>query len=166
MFRFLWRRGSVGKFFVVLGGAELLQSAASRSFCGWDVFGNYALRSAGRRDLGTRVWHHNKSHPAYQSGAIAALCKESTPAQAKNFPQEHPPKTKRIKSLPCKGGCSWGKFGVGQGGLEGRETPPKGGSLRLQGLPRFPPELALNRDVYKLFTRKFAKALDKTPEKW
>ena len=28
----------------------------------------------------------------------------------------------------------WGKFGVGQGGLEGRETPPKGVSLRLQGL--------------------------------
>ena len=34
MFRFLWRRGSVGKFFVVLGGAELLQSAASLLFCG------------------------------------------------------------------------------------------------------------------------------------
>ena len=33
------------------------------------------------------------------------------------------------------GGCRAGKFGVGQGGLEGRETPPKGVSLRLQGLP-------------------------------
>ncbi len=33
-----------------------------------------------------------------------------------------------------------GKFGVGQGGLEGRETPPKGVSLRLQGLPfPYPP---------------------------
>ena len=31
-----------------------------------------------------------------------------------------------------------GKFGVGQGGLEGRETPPKGVSLRLQGLSFFP----------------------------
>ena len=138
LFRFQRVAGTWGKFFVGLGGAELLQSAASHLFYGWEAFEIYAPRSAGRRDLGTRVWHHNKSHPAYQSGAIAALCKESTPAQAKNFPQEHPPKTKRIKSLPCKGGCSWGKFGVGQGGLEGRETPPKGGSLRLQGLPRSP----------------------------
>ena len=33
---------------------------------------------------------------------------------------------------------TWGKFGVGQGGLEGRETPPKGVSLRLQGLSLTP----------------------------
>ena len=33
-----------------------------------------------------------------------------------------------------------GKFGVGLGGLVGRETPPKGVSLRLQGLPfPYPP---------------------------
>ena len=36
----------MGKIFVVLGGAELLQSAVSHLFCGWDVFGNYAPRSA------------------------------------------------------------------------------------------------------------------------
>ena len=53
----------------------------------------------------------------------------------KNFPQEYPPKTKRIKSLLCKGGCSWGKFSGGQGGLEGRNPSPKEGFLRLQGLP-------------------------------
>ena len=29
-------------FFVVLGGAELLQSAASHLFCGWEAFENYA----------------------------------------------------------------------------------------------------------------------------
>ena len=38
--------GTWGKFFVGLGGAELLQSAASHLFCGCDVFWNYALRSA------------------------------------------------------------------------------------------------------------------------
>ena len=36
---------------------------------------------------------------------------------------------------PQPGGCRAGKFGESQGGLEGRETPPKGVSLRLQGLP-------------------------------
>ena len=56
----------------------------------------------------------------------------------KNFPQEHPHQTKRTKFSHCMGGRSWGKFGVGQGGLEGRETPPKGVSLRLQGLPFSP----------------------------
>ena len=79
---------------------------------------------------------HECRDSACRSGAIAALSKKSPPPKPiKNFPQEHPPKTKRIKSSLCKGGCSWGKFGVGQGGLEGRETPPKGVSLRLQGLP-------------------------------
>ena len=65
--------------------------------------------------------------------------KISTSPNTKNFPQEHPPYTKRNKSSLCMGGCSWGKFGVGQGGLEGRETPPKGVSLRLQGLPHLTP---------------------------
>ncbi len=79
---------------------------------------------------------HERRDSACRSSAIAALCiKFHLPNQPKNFPQEHPPKTKRNKSSHCIGGCSWGKFGVGQGGLEGRETPPKGVSLRLQGLP-------------------------------
>ena len=53
------------------------------------------------------------------------------------------------------------KEGLGEG-----ENPiRKGVSPSPRSFP-LPPELALNRDVYKLFTRKFAKALDKTPEKW
>ena len=32
------------------------------------------------------------------------------------------------------GGCSWGKFWEGQGGLEGRKPSTKEGFLRLQGL--------------------------------
>ena len=45
----------------------------------------------------------------------------------------------REKFADQNGGCRAGKFGEGQGGLEGRETPPKGVSLRLQGLPFLPP---------------------------
>ena len=37
----------------------------------------------------------------------------------KNFPQAHPPNTKRIKSSLCPGGCAWGKFSEEEGGLEG-----------------------------------------------
>ena len=66
-------------------------------------------------------------------------------------PHSLPPRiSQSAQKLPCaatavpknernfadrNGGCRAGKFGVGQGGLEGRETPPKGVSLRLQGLP-------------------------------
>jgi len=72
----------------------------------------------------------------------AALCKNALPPKpTKNFPQEHPPKTKRTKSSHCIGGCSWGKFWEGQGGLEGRKPSTKEGFLRLQGLPLLLPEL-------------------------
>ena len=94
----------------------------SRLFCGWEAIRRYAL------------------HECPQIGCEAAPCKEfAPPARTKNFPREHPPYTKRIQSSLCMGGCSWGKFGVGQGGLEGRETPPKGVSLRLQGLSHLTP---------------------------
>ena len=53
----------------------------------------------------------------------------------KNFPQEHPRQIKRTKFSLCKGGCCWGKFWGGQGGLEGRRPSAKEGLLRLQGLP-------------------------------
>ena len=60
------------------------------------------------------------------------------PARNKNFPQEHPPKAKRKKFSPCKGGCSWGKFGEDEGGLGGEGTPSERGSLLL---PRSSPYL-------------------------
>ena len=58
----------------------------------------------------------------------------------KNFPREHPHRTKRNKSLPCTGGCSWGKFSVSEGGLEGESPLFQEGALSLQGLPPPPPE--------------------------
>ncbi len=73
--------------------------------------------------------------PTHQKSAIAALCNKSIPSNpTKNFPQEHPPQTERNKSSYRMGGCSWGKFSGGQGGLEGRTPSPKEGVLRLQGL--------------------------------
>ena len=60
-------------------------------------------------------------------GREAAPCKKSIPPnRQKNFPQAYPPHTKRNKSLLCMGGCAWGKFSGGQGGLEGRETLSRG----------------------------------------
>ena len=43
-------------------------------------------------------------------------------------------KTQKIFTTQS-GGCHAGKFGESQGGLEGRESPFQGDSLRLQGLP-------------------------------
>ena len=94
------------------------------------------------------IIHYIQTRPTLKTSAIAARCKNARPPKpTKNFPQEHPPQTKRNKSSQCKGGCSWGKFGVGQGGLEGRETPPKGVSLRLQGLPFHPSRQTFSPNV-------------------
>ena len=62
------------------------------------------------------------------------LQKIHTSPTTKNFPARprHSPKANRIFAHEMAGLA--GKFGEGQGGLEGRETPTKGVSLRLQGL--------------------------------
>ena len=87
-------------------------------------------RGAGRRNLGTRIRYPNESYSTNKPSAIAALCKKSPPPQStKNFPHEHPHQTKRIKFPPRMGGCSWGKFGEDEGGLEGEGTPSERGSL-------------------------------------
>ena len=76
------------------------------------------------------------THPTHKSGAKPHPVKNPyLPNRQKNFPQAYPPHTKRNKSLLCMGGCAWGKFSGGQGGLEGRNPSPKEGFLRLQGLP-------------------------------
>ena len=52
-------------------------------------------RGAGRRNLGTRVRHRYQTHSRPQIKREAAPCKElAPPAQTKNFPQEHPHKSK------------------------------------------------------------------------
>ena len=62
--------------------------------------------------------------------------KKIPPNPNQKLPHKTPAITKaKQHHRSCNGGGLVGKFGVGQGGLEGRETPPKGVSLRLQGLP-------------------------------
>ena len=61
--------------------------------------------------------------------------KNHLPPETKNFPQEHPYRTKRNNALPCTDGCSWGKFSVREGGLEGESPVFQEGALSLQGLP-------------------------------
>ena len=85
------------------------------------------------------IIHYIQTRPTRKTSAIAAHCKNSRPPKpTKNFPQEHPPKTKRNKSSQCKGGCYWGKFSVREGGLEGESPLFQEGALSLQGLPPHP----------------------------
>ena len=96
----------------------------------------------GRRQAESRhsSWVSSPNASCLQIGCEAVLCKALAPPNpTKNFPQEHPQKAKRTKFTQCKGGCSWGKFSGGQGGLEGRKPSTKEGFLRLQGLPHLTP---------------------------
>ncbi len=73
------------------------------------------------------------SHPP--KPCEAALCSKTAPPDpTKNFPQAHPPKTKRTKLSLCEGGCAWGKFSEEEGGLEGEGPVFQEGSLSLQSL--------------------------------
>ena len=90
-------------------------------------------RFAGAQSAGSTP-HIVPRAPAHQSGAIAAPSKKHLPPEIKNFPQEHPYRTKRNNSLPCTDGCSWGKFSVREGGLEGESPVFQEGALSLQGL--------------------------------
>ena len=128
--------GLWGKFFV-FGEVEIFCSVRlSHAFCGWDAVRHDTLRVC---------WQAESRHSSKVSSPNASLlpigCEAAPykafapPAPNKNFPQEHPHHTKRNKFSPCKGGCSWGKFWEGQGGLEGRKPSTKEGFLRLQGLP-------------------------------
>ena len=62
------------------------------------------------------------------------LQKIHTSPTTKNFPVRPRHLKKRTEFSFMKWRGLAGKFGEGQGGLEGRETPTKGVSLRLQGL--------------------------------
>ena len=75
--------------------------------------------------------------PANQARQPHAATNPHLPKQQKLPPcPRHSQKAKQNSASQVAG--TWGKFGVGQGGLEGRETHPKGVSLRLQGLPSLP----------------------------
>ena len=93
-----------------------------------------------------KALYPNASRPQNERD-IRTLQQIHTSPNTKNFPREHPPQTKQNKSSLCMGGCSWGKFSVREGGLEGESPlserggslPPRSFFLSLQGLPVFPP---------------------------
>ena len=67
--------------------------------------------------------------PPLTNRARSRTLKSLPPKLLQNSPHEHPHKPKRAKFPPCMGGCSWGKFGEDEGGLEGEGTPSERGSL-------------------------------------
>ena len=137
-------RGYGGSFFV-FGEVEIFCSVRlSHAFCGWEAVRHDTLRVCRQAESrhSSKVSSPNAS--LLPIGCEAAPYKAfAPPVPNKNFPQEHPHHTKRNKFSPCKGGCSWGKFWEGQGGLEGRRPSPKEGLLRLQGLPYLSSEIFL-----------------------
>ena len=76
------------------------------------------------------LWVGNiyETHSTNQSGAKPHRQK-STSRQKQKLPPRAPAKAKRNKLSQCSGGCSWGKFGEDEGGLEGEGTPSERGSL-------------------------------------
>ena len=82
-----------------------------------------------------RMWCGILPGASHPQKVIDSHTVKKLPPKPKNFPQEHPRQIKRTKFSLCKGGCCWGKFWGGQGGLEGRRPSAKEGLLRLQGLP-------------------------------
>ena len=66
------------------------------------------------------------TRPTHKSSAIAALFAATHLPTHQNFPVRQPQPESEKSLYPLCGGCRAGKFGEGQGGLEGRETPPKG----------------------------------------
>ena len=84
-------------------------------------------RGAGRRNLGSRVWL-NLYAPRPPIGREAALCKAlAPPSKSQKLPctATADPKTREVFTHQI-GGCRAGKFGEGQGGLEGREPLSRG----------------------------------------
>ena len=70
---------------------------------------------------------HSPTRPAHRSCAKPYSAKPRTSQSAQKLPcTATAAQRTRIISTHQPGGCRAGKFGVGQGGLEGRETPPKG----------------------------------------
>ena len=96
----------------------------SHPFCVWDAFGEYTL-----------LGYHIQPHSPRQSGAIAALFKNS----------HLPPKPKLLHKTPTikkakqnfarvMVGVLWGSSGRLREVWREKEHPPKGGSFSLQGL--------------------------------
>ena len=93
-------------------------------------------RGAGRRNLGTRVWHHRRTLPPPIRREAAQRDKIRPPKPTKNFPvRQPPPKKRETFSQTNMAVAVQGSSGRAGGAWGGREHPPKGGSLPPPGLP-------------------------------
>ena len=136
--------GVMGEVFCVWGGGVFCRVRLSHAFCGWDAVRHDTLRVCRQAESrhSSKVSSPNAS--LLPIGCEAAPYKAfAPPAPNKNFPQEHPHHTKRNKFSPYKGGCSWGKFSEGAGGLEGEGVLFQEDSLSLQGLSH-----SLSSDIF------------------
>ena len=107
-------------------------------------------RGAGRRDLGTPRGIIPKHIPPTKQVRSRTLQK-SPPIQTKNFPQGHPPKQSETNFRNARAGALGGSSGrmrevwrekrrfckakSADSGFAALDSPPKGGSFSLQGLP-------------------------------
>ena len=101
LFRYVWA-GALGESFLFLG-RYFYMVRLSHPFCVWGAFGGYPL-----------LGYYIRSLSARQSGAIAALFKNShLPPKPKNFPTRPPPSKRQYKtSLESW----WGSCGEVRGG--------------------------------------------------
>ena len=102
--------GTWGKFFVALGGEAFCRVRLSRPIGRWDAVG-----------YDTRVRHILQTHSTHKTGAKPHHIKHShLPSKPKTSPQDPHHQKDKANLRSCNGGGLVGKFGVGQGGLEGR----------------------------------------------
>ncbi len=119
----MFGRVLLGKVFCFWGGI-FLQSAASHPFYVWGAFGGYPL-----------LGYYIRSLSARQSGAIAALFKNSHLPPKPKLPHKTPAMTRaKICFAFLMVGVLWGSSGRMREVWREKEHPPKGGSFSLQGL--------------------------------
>ena len=117
LFRYVWA-GALGESFLFLG-RYFYMVRLSHPFCVWGAFGEYTL-----------LGYHIQPHSPRQSGAIAALFKNSHLPPNPKLPHKTPTINKAKQNFArVMVGVLWGKFGEVEGGLEGEGTPSERGFL-------------------------------------
>ena len=122
LFRYVWA-GALGESFLFLG-RYFYMVRLSHPFCVWGAFGEYTL-----------LGYHIQPHSPRQSGAIAALFKNSHLPPKPKLPHKTPTLKKAKQNFArVMVGVLWGSSGRLREVWREKEHPPKGGSFSLQGL--------------------------------
>ena len=143
LFRYVWA-GALGESFLFLG-RYFYMVRLSHPFCVWGAFGGYPL-----------LGYYIRSLSARQSGAIAALFKNSHLPPKPKLPHKTPAIQKSETNLHSWNGRGLvGKFGEVEGGLEGEGTPSERGFLLppRSFLPLPPPRQPQNETVEEVEER-------------